>query len=763
MTLTYPAEPAQIESHRWWWTFLVAIVVLLISGGLALRQYVRFSEATRRVEHTYQVLSAIDDLLTALLDAETGQRGFLLTGAREFRGPFDAALPRIENLNAHLEALVGDSPPQEVRARRVTQLSEEKVAELQAVLDQFRVGETSMALARLSADGGRRTMDEIRLVMAEMKGAETSLLEQRAIEAQLARRGFVGLGFVSLLIAAVLVVAATVVSRSFQQRRIAFDDEARKRVLAEASATTAERELAETATLSRSILDNSGDCIQLLEPDGRLASMNQPGLRLMEMDDVEAFRGRSWPDLWGESRHLAASALSSAVSHGEARFQGLCPTARGSPKWWDVIVTPIRDSAGGVLKIVCISRDITEQKHVEDERNRLLASERAARSEAERSAHLKEEFLSTLSHELRTPLNAIVGWVGVLKQDESHDTMVKAVDVIDRNSRRQSQMIDDLLDVSRIVSGKLRLDIQRVDLGAVIEEAVTSALPGADAKGVRLVKVLGSAAIVQGDPVRLQQVAWNLISNAIKFSSRGGLVQVTLNQTGSNAQLEVSDRGQGIAPELLPHIFQRFRQGDSSSTRRHGGLGLGLAIVENLVDMHGGSVEAASAGPGEGAVFTVRLPLASSTARRLELDTTESPPPLRELLRGVVAMVIDDEPDARELVQRLLEDAGATVSAWASTEEALQCIRDGFTPDVIVSDIGMPDHDGYNFMSQVRQMKGSIASVPAAALTALARVQDRRRALLAGYQTHLAKPVDPAELVATVASLARRTGLRRDS
>ena len=763
MTPTTPEDGATPESPRWQWAFYAAIAVLAISGVIALRQYVRFSDATRRVEHTYQVLSTIDDLVTSLLDAETGQRGFLLTDSPGFLDPFAAALPRIHTLTTQLESLVSDNPSQADRARSLTRLGDEKVTELNGVLDQFRNGETSAALARVSSGDGRRIMEEIRLVAAEMRGAETSLLEQRAVEARLARRASVGFGLVSLLMAAALAFAASALSRNFDQRRIAFETEMRKRLLAEESATSAERELAQTATLSRSILDNSGDCIQLLEPDGRLASMNKPGLRLMEIADFETFRGRPWIDLWGQSHHLAASALASAAAVGEARFQGLCATARGTAKWWDVIVTPIRDSADGILKIVCISRDITDQKQAEDERNQLLASERAARSEAERTAHIKDEFLSTLSHELRTPLNAIVGWVGVLKQDRSPETMVKAVDVIDRNSRRQSQMIDDLLDVSRIVSGKLRLDVQRVDLSAVIEEAIASAHPGADAKGVRLITLLGAPVIVQGDPVRLQQVVWNLISNAIKFSSRGGTVQVTLGQAGSSARLQVRDRGQGISVELLPHIFQRFRQGDSSSTRRHGGLGLGLAIVENLVEMHGGSVDAASEGVGQGALFTVKLPLASSTARRIDVDATDTPAPYRELLSGIVAMVIDDEPDARDLVQRLLEDAGASVSAWASAEEALQSIQDGFIPDVIVSDVGMPDQDGYEFMSRVRQMSGTIASVPAAALTALARVQDRRRALLAGYQTHLAKPVDPAELVATVASLAGRTGVRRSS
>jgi len=763
MSQTYSEEFGQPDSRRWRWAFVAAILALLVSGGLAIRQYARFSEATGRVEHTYQVITNIDDLRAALVDAETGQRGFVLTNSPDFLAPFVRAAPRIAGLTGQLESLVTDNAQQADRARRLRQLANEKLDELRAVLDLFQRGQTGDALARVTAGEGRRVMEDIRRVSADMRSVETSMLDQRAVEARLARRASVGFGFISLMMAASLALAASAVSRSFEHRRAALERETSKRRMAEESAASAERELAGTASLYRSILDNSGNCIQVLEPDGRLASMNKPGLAMMQIDDFETFRGRPWTDLWGPNRHLAASGLSAALANGEARFQGPCATAKGSPRWWDVMITPIRDPAGEVSSIVCFLHDITEQKRAEDERNQLLASERAARSEAERAAQIKDEFLSTLSHELRTPLNAIVGWVSVLKQDQTHDTMVKAVDVIDRNSRRQSQMIDDLLDVSRIVSGKLRLDIQRVDLGAVIEEAIASAQPGADAKGVRMVRLLGTPALVQGDPVRLQQVVWNLVSNAIKFSSRGGAVQVTLGRSGSHAQLQVSDTGQGIAPELLPYVFQRFRQGDSSATRRHGGLGLGLAIVENLVEMHGGSVEATSDGVGQGAQFIVRLPLALATSRWLEVEVQDSPAPIGELLRGVVAMVIDDEPDARDLVQRLLEDAGASVSAWNSAEEALQSIRDGFVPDVIVSDVGMPDHDGYDFISRVRQLSGPAAAVPAAALTAMARVQDRRRALLAGYQTHLAKPVDPAELVATVASLARRTGLRRDS
>ncbi len=412
-------------------------------------------------------------------------------------------------------------------------------------------------------------------------------------------------------------------------------------------------------------------------------------------------------------------------------------------------------------KLVTVSRDITEQKRAEQERALLLASERAARSEAERAARMKDDFVSTLSHELRTPLNAILGWIGVLKQQQqSPETLAKAIDVIDRNSRRQSQMVDDLLDVSRIMSGKLRLDVQRLDVASAIEEAVASAQPAADAKGVRLVKVLGSAAIIQGDPGRLQQVVWNLVSNAIKFTPRGGLVQVTLRKVNSHIHIQVSDSGQGIRADVLPHVFQRFRQGDASATRHHGGLGLGLAIVKNLVEMHGGSVEAASEGEGLGSVFTVRLPLALAGARPEPIGETpeSSPVTYDDLLNGLHVLVLDDEADARDVVQRLLEDAGAQVRTVGTAADAMALLEQGFVPDIILSDIGMPDQDGYDFMRQVRGLAGDVAEVPAAALTALARVEDRKRALMAGYQTHLAKPVDPSELVAMVASLTGRTG-----
>jgi signal transduction histidine kinase/CheY-like chemotaxis protein len=422
-----------------------------------------------------------------------------------------------------------------------------------------------------------------------------------------------------------------------------------------------------------------------------------------------------------------------------------------------VLVTPIRDDRGTVTRLLSIWRDITEQKRADEERDQLLERERQARSDAEHAMQMKDEFLATLSHELRTPLNSIVGWIGVLKQDQSRETLRKAIDVIDRNSRRQAQMIDDLLDVSRIVSGKLPLAVHAVNLVSVIDEVVVSARAAADAKGVHLTTAYDGNPDVSGDRPRLQQVVWNLVSNAIKFTSRDGIVTVALHIVDEYAEVEVTDDGQGIALELLPHIFERFLQGDSSSTRRHGGLGLGLAIVKNLVEMQGGSVKASSAGPGRGAVFTVTLPLRRSAGEHAP-EPADRSPSSKHVLDNVIVMVVDDEADARDLVQRFLEDAGARVSACDTAQAALQTIEDGLVPDVIVSDVAMPDQDGYDFMKRVRQMQSPMSSVPAAALTALARVADRRRALLAGFQTHLTKPVDPTELVATVANLAGRTG-----
>jgi PAS domain S-box-containing protein len=419
----------------------------------------------------------------------------------------------------------------------------------------------------------------------------------------------------------------------------------------------------------------------------------------------------------------------------------------------------------GGQAIQVILRDISERKRAEDEKAKLLASERVARSNAEHANRMKDQFLATLSHELRTPLNAILGWSQLLRTGTTEkEELDQGLDTIERNARVQTQLIEDLLDMSRIISGKLRLDIQSVVPSSFIKAAIETVRPAAEAKQIRLEPLLDpSAGPVSGDPNRLQQIVWNLLSNAVKFTPRGGRVNVQLARVNSSIEITVSDTGQGIDPDFLPFMFERFRQQDATTTRRHGGLGLGLSIVKQLVDLHGGVVEASSQGTGQGATFRVRLPLTvvhtqtdDGTRLHPAADLAGTPGgPTHADLSGLKVLVVDDEPDARDLIKRVLNGCGAQSTTAASAGEALQML-DGI--DVLISDIGMPDIDGYEFLRRVRALKTATGrKLPAIALTAFARSEDRTRALIAGYQVHISKPVSAAELIATVASVAGRT------
>jgi PAS domain S-box-containing protein len=397
------------------------------------------------------------------------------------------------------------------------------------------------------------------------------------------------------------------------------------------------------------------------------------------------------------------------------------------------------------------------------EREMLLASERSARTEAERMSDMKDEFLATLSHELRTPLSAILGWSQILRRKVKCDAdLNKGLDTIERNARVQAQLIEDLLDMSRITSGKVRLDVHVLAPVAMIEAALETVRPAADAKGIRLEASLDPATgPISGDPNRLQQVVWNLLSNAIKFTRSGGTVSIRLAQRETQVEISVADTGAGIKPEFLAHVFDRFRQADGSITRRYGGLGLGLSIVKSLVELHGGTVHATSAGEGQGATFAVQLPrlaagpaacAAAPAAAAAALGAAAAFRPLD--LSGLTVLVVDDEADARELVSRVLLDCKARVLAAASAGEAL-LLLERERPQVLVSDIGMPELDGYELLKRVRALG---ATLPAIALTAFARAEDRTRAMQAGFAVHLAKPVEPSELVATVARVAGRAG-----
>jgi signal transduction histidine kinase/ActR/RegA family two-component response regulator len=401
-------------------------------------------------------------------------------------------------------------------------------------------------------------------------------------------------------------------------------------------------------------------------------------------------------------------------------------------------------------------------------RARLYDAERRSRAEAEAANRTKDEFLATLSHELRTPLTAMLGWTRLLRTSNLDETTAShALETVERNARAQAQLIEDLLDVSRIITGKVRIEVHPVELIPVIEAAVDAVRPAAEAKAIHLQTALDPlAGPVSGDPARLQQVVWNLVSNAVKFTGKGGRIEVGLERADSHLQITVADTGEGIRQEFLPYVFDRFRQADGSTTRTHGGLGLGLAIVRHLVELHGGTVKAESEGVGHGATFTVALPLLSVLTPAADAaplsaadgNGTQAAPAL--LLNNLRVLVVDDERDARELLALVLEQQGANVRAVSSAEEALDAIGT-LKPDILVSDIGMPHDDGYTLISKVRALPAEQGgTTPAIAVTAYAGDKARELTLAAGFQTHLAKPIDPAELLAAIVSLVGKESKR---
>lgn len=518
-----------------------------------------------------------------------------------------------------------------------------------------------------------------------------------------------------------------------------------------------ERALRESESLSSSVLDSSADCITTLNPAGRLLSMNPAGLEAFHATDFAQLKGHTWAELWpSETRDTVKQILSKAAQGATERFHAVRSTHEGVPTWWDVIVTPVHDADGKISRLTAIARDISEQRRASDEAF-------AASAEAERQSRIKDEFLATLSHELRTPLQSILGWTQLLMSDASDEKELKeGLEVIDRNAQAQNRIIEDLLDMSRILSGKVRLDVQQVHLSSVIEAAMETVRPSANAKEIRLQSILDPLAQpVSGDPSRLQQVFWNLLSNAIKFTPRGGRVQVLLERVNSHLEVTVNDTGMGISAEFLPHMFERFRQADSSSTRRHAGLGLGLAIVKHLAELHGGSIRAKSAGQDQGSSFIVSLPLA---ALHLEPEAGNRRHPLAPAsdqailqvprLDGLSILVVDDEEDARMLIARMLAKAGCEVRTAGSVREGLKQLREK-VPSILISDIGMPDQDGYSLIRELRSWAPEQGGrIPAIALTAYTRTEDRIRSMAEGFQVHLSKPANALELLTVVRSLS---------
>jgi PAS domain S-box-containing protein len=536
-----------------------------------------------------------------------------------------------------------------------------------------------------------------------------------------------------------------------------------------------EEELRRSEERFRLLVEGVADyAIFMLDPNGHVATWNIGAERIKGYTAAEIIGQHFsvfYPDQAKESR-WPDHELQVAAEKGSFNDIGWRLRKDGTTFWATVTITALRDDTGKLLGYAKITRDLTEVKRVEameittQQREEMLDAERSARMSAQRATRLKDEFLATLSHELRTPLSAILGWTQVLLRattPKGPEEQKRAIEVIDRNARAQVQLIDDLLDLSRIMTGKLRLDLHQVSFTSVVEAAVDSAKP-AEAKGIRLKAILGAGQdIVSADSSRLQQVVWNLLTNAIKFTAKGGQVQVLVQRINSHLELSVSDTGIGIPTSYLPHVFDRFSQKDASTTRAFGGLGLGLSICKQLVELHGGAITAVSEGEGKGATFSVHLPLSivqlneRSAPRVHPTAETQQPGEMLSLPRldGVHVFDVDDEPDARDLLRTVLEDQGATVTSFASAEDALAGLKT-VKPTVLVCDVGMPKMDGYQLIRKLRAEESRSERIPALALTAFARAEDRKRSLIAGYQAHLAKPFDVGELILVIADLVGR-------
>jgi len=927
---------------------LAAATAVLVIAGLFLRSTHHLKQASGHVARTLDVINEADHLLSLMKDAETGQRGYLLTGAEHYLAPHEEALRHLGPSLTRLRTLLSEDARQQQRLDRMETLIQKKLAVMERTLSLGRQGQTAAAIERVRSGEGKRLMDELRVLERELRSEEEQRLEEH--HARLGRAAatsdtlvLVGSGFLLSFIG----FSAFTFLRDFRARERA--EAEREALLAREQAARVEEEAERQRARLQEILTQVPAMVGVYRAPDQVCELANPALRrlhgdrplvgltvreahpehadsgLFELFDTVFRTGRPYTatshrltvkgrgeepgtecylnftyqpllDARGQVEAVllfavevteqvraqrAAEAALADQRESEARFRFLSEASAALatsldhaatleqvvhlavPVLADWCVVDLVGEEGRMERVAVAHADPTQAQVAErlrafppvddpehpaaramhsgrtrhvpevtpeyeeqaaqnrehlrvvretrmsslvsvpllargrtlgvlscfttrdsgrrlDERDVLLAEElgrraamaldnarlfslaQAERQRAEEANRLKDDFLATVSHELRTPLTAMLGWMKMLRSGrlpvEKH---AKALETVDRNAQAQAQLVEDLLDVSRIISGKLRLDIQSVELADIIQAALESVRPAADAKDIQLQPELGAGGgRVMGDGSRLQQVVWNLVSNAVKFSPGGSRVRVLLRREDGAAEVTVVDEGPGIPADFLPHLFERFTQLEGGTTRRHGGLGLGLAIVRHLVELHGGTVRAASDGPGRGATFTVRLPLASPRQ-----STGDTPSPRRSSsfpalpaanppsLSARNILVVDDEEDNREVLRVLLQGYGANVVTASSVPEALRTLRET-PPDLLISDIGMPGEDGYSLISQVRALATEQGGrVPAVALTAYARVEDRARALTAGFNMHVAKPVEPAELLTLLSSL----------
>jgi hypothetical protein len=700
-----------------------ALLVLLCAGLVGLIE--RSAQSARWVAHGEAVIAQIDAVQKSMIDEETAVRGFLLTEQPAFLAPRERATT-LQRLDV-LDGLVGGDPLQAGRARalRAAYLAwRERVAA--AIADPA----AGRRIPELVSHKGQ--MDALRAQVDAMLAAEATLQATRV--AASARHKSVA-EFAGILVAFSACALMVLVAR---------------RAVGRTAATYAEalRSSAASEMRLRRLWESNIIGVMYSDVEGNVTDANDAVLRMIGYTAEEVRAGRvRWNELTPpEYRAVDEIGLAESLARGACTPYEKEYVAKDGRRVPILIGYALLE--GSRADHICFLLDLSE-------RAQLLASERAARAEAERASRLKDEFVATVSHELRTPLNAILGWTKLLQRPAVGPAqLAKGLDVIERNTLQLTQLVSDLLDTSRIVTGKFSVEPEPVDLPAVTEAALEPLRAAAAAKGVALEEEIEPPdGTLHADPKRLRQVVDNLVSNAIKFTPAGGRVSVRTSSGPESITLRVRDTGEGLTPEFLPHIFSRFRQADASSTRRYGGLGLGLAIVKHIVEQHGGTVHAKSDGPGQGAELTVTLPLEPPPSF---VRPVSGPVSGSVSLSGVRVLVVDDEPDTLELAQRVLEESGATVVAAGSGAEALAAAK-RTVPDVVISDIGMPGMDGYELARRLRA-DAAMRGVPMLAVTAFAGTDDCARAVETGFDAHVAKPVEPAALIAAVAAIRREAG-----
>lgn len=734
------------------WGLMAVALVLMVNAAVAAVALRNASWQVISMARVQRILRALDGTMATLTDAETGQRGYLLTGDESYLLPYHRAAGNIAARLQEIRAVAGDYPELEAQLPGLERLTAAKLAELRQSI-QLRRNAQNVAAQRLVQSGqGQREMRAIRTLVTDLRAPQEArlLLMQREYELQ-AERTRQSFAIANGLAGLFLCGFGFLILRDLNRR-------ARE-----------EREIIRERELLHLTLTSIGDAVIATDRGGGVTFMNPVAERLTGWTQKEA-RGVALTQIFriehAETRSLVENPALLAIERGmpfDLADKTLLIGRDGSERHIADTGAPITMANGEIVGSVLVFHDVTQQRLMERERELLLERERLARAEAEAANLTKDQFIAVLSHELRTPIQPIMGWVSLLRQGALSEPDQKiAYETIERNIHLQARLVEDVLDLSRLSTGKLHVMAGEVDPIPVIRSVVEALQVSAQARDIQLEAAPEeSPVLLTADADRLRQIVWNLVANGIKFTPRGGKVVVGATRRDSNVEIWVQDSGIGIAPEYLGRVFDRFSQADSTSTRMHGGLGIGLAIVKHLVELHGGTVSAASAGAGQGARFTVTLPL-RAVRRNDGLQITAAggaTPPVTDVgalnvpLGGRRALLVEDEEDARRLLAAVLVRGGAEVKACASAREAL-AIMDHWWPDFLVCDIGLPGQDGVELLGQAQSLAADRGRrLPALAVTAHAAPAERHRALAAGFGQYLTKPVEPVELLAAAQQL----------